>query len=156
MASHERLGTYLNDHLMGAAGALDMVDQARSKAEGTPLAEFLDWLRREIEADRDELAGIVRRLDLGESRLKQAVGSLAEKASRVKLGGDSELSLFLQLESLELGILGKRALWLGLGRLAAADPELAGTDYERLVRRATDQAEAVERRRQELVPAAFA
>jgi hypothetical protein len=54
---------------------------------------------------------------------------------------------FRLLESVELvaiGIDGKRALWTALAAESEGAPVLRGPDYDRLVRRATDQRQRVE------------
>jgi hypothetical protein len=160
MVTQERLATYLTDHMAGSAAARDLVARASSKSEGTPLGAFLDSLRQEIEADRKELAAIMNRFGVGESSVKEAAGALLEKVSRLKFeeltGAGPGVNRVLELEALLMGIRGKESLWLTLKELAASEPRLADTDYDRLIGRALQQQADVERHRLEIVPTAFA
>jgi len=160
MASRDRLATYLNDHLMGSAGARDLAEHSRAKVDGSELATFLGWLRDQIEEDRAELLGLMVRLGISEHRLKHAAGAVAEKVSRFKLDElrdeAADLNRMLELESLQLGIEGKHTLWRTLQQLARSDPELAQTDYDRLIERARQQAAEIDGHRRQLVDAAFA
>ena len=90
-------------------------------------------------------------LGIRPNRLK-AIGAWgAEKLGRLKLNGQltgySPLSRFLELESLYLGITGKRELWRALQRTLGND--LMGFDFDELGRRAERQAAEVEEHRLE-------
>jgi hypothetical protein len=71
---------------------------------------------------------------------------VAEKAGRLKLNGSllsrSPLSDLVELEGLALGVQGKLAGWRLLKALD--DPRLDGTELDRLIARAEDQAERLE------------
>lgn len=141
------LADYLNDHLGGSVGALELVDHLSGKLEkeNAELAAFLRALRREIEADQDvlkKLLGNVAR----ESVLRKALGWLGEKVGRIKLAaggeGEREPGLLEALEILALGITGKRLLW---SALRAAEVEAAKSlDLPALERRAEEQFRQVE------------
>jgi hypothetical protein len=64
---------------------------------------------------RDELQGLMKHLDIGESRTRKASAWMAEKMTELKLRFDDfrggPLQLFEALEALSLGIEGKRSLW---------------------------------------------
>jgi hypothetical protein len=46
------LGTYLHDHLAGAAHAINLVEFMCDRYEGGELGQFAAWLLVEIESDR--------------------------------------------------------------------------------------------------------
>lgn len=145
------LQTYLNDHLAGATGALQLLGHLIDHAGDSEFAAFCRRLREEIEADVAELRSLMKRLDLSESAVKKAASWLAEKASEVKLllEGEraAELGRLQALEALALGILGKRSLWTALQTVQHTSAALAGLDLPRLIRRAEEQYERVEAER---------
>lgn len=144
----EHLGTYLNDHLAGATAALELLDRLAESYAGSELGRFVAGLRADIDADREELADLVWRLDLGGRRTRQAMAWLAGKAADLKLRlddrGGGSFRLFEALEALSLGIEGKRLLWRTLAALEGDDPALHGLDYGRLIARAGEQRKRVE------------
>jgi hypothetical protein len=158
----DHLAIYLNDHLAGSVVAVELLQHLERAYSGQSVQQFAAELRSDIEDDRRELQSLMGRLNVAESRARQATAWLAEKMTMVKLrlddwaGGD--FRLFEALEALSLGIEGKRALWVALSDAAAAAPSLRQLDYARLVQRAVDQRTRVETLRLEtartaLVPA---
>jgi hypothetical protein len=145
----EVIGIYLNDHLAGATGIVELARRARGEHEGTELGGFLTTLTAEIEQDRETLRELMASLGVGEDRVKQVAAWTAEKAGRLKLNGRlisrSPLSPVLELEAVEIGVAGKAALWRMLAELD--DPRLAGADFDGLLARAERQREQVERQR---------
>ena len=144
----KEISTYLNDHLAGSVGALEMLDGLIKSQEDQPLESFLKTLRADIQSDQDELKQLMARLDIDESSMRKAGAWVAEKLSRVKLGagdaGKSELAMLQSLEGLSLGIAGKRSLWRTLGAVAEISPRLRDRDFAELEKRALDQFERVE------------
>ena len=139
----ERLATYLNDHLMGAAGALEIVDQFITEAPD--LEPVLTELKADIEADREELIKLMGRLDIAESRIRRAGGWLAEQVAEFKFAmEDQSLRRLERLEALVVGIQGKLRLWRALDAASNFNRDLAGVDYGRLAQRALDQHNRVE------------
>ena len=141
MTLHDkRLSTYLNDHLAGATGGLELVKRTASSNEGTPYEEFLTRLVREIEEDRETLKAIMDRLDIDQNQLKVSLGWMAEKVGRLKLNdqliGYSPLSRLVEFEGLMLGVTGKMALWRALQHVAGGDGRLAEFDFGALIARA--------------------
>jgi hypothetical protein len=126
------IDVYLNDHLAGATFGSDLARQLIGHGEGTPLGALMRRLAEEIEQDP----------------VKQATTWLAEKASRVKLtgmsSGEGELGTFLALETLSLGVEGKKALWIALKQVQGERPQLATLDLDELIARATSQRDALE------------
>jgi hypothetical protein len=153
------LATYLNDHLGGSTTGLELARRAASENKDNELGAFLTDLAKEIEEDRETLKEIMAALGVGEDRLKVAGGWVAEKVGRLKpnaqLTGYSPLSPLVELESLELGIHGKLALWLALLEIAGPPPLDAGRLRE-LAARAERQMADVERHRLEAARKALA
>jgi hypothetical protein len=147
----ERLSIYLNDHLAGSTVGIELARRACASNQGTPLGEYLERLASEITSDRQTLERLMAELGIRPNRLK-AIGAWgAEKLGRLKLNGQltgySPLSRFLELESLYLGITGKRELWRALH--SALGNDLMGFDFDELGRRAERQAAEVEEHRLE-------
>ena len=141
------LAIYLNDHLAGATGGVELA--RRLRASNRDLPEFgpeLAEICAEIEADRETLEAVMGRLEVGPSRLKPLAAVLAERLGRLKLNGHlwsySPLSRLDELELLQLGVTGKRRLWRALEYTHASDLE----DFElgALAERATGQLRRLE------------
>jgi hypothetical protein len=145
------LGIYLNDHLAGSTGGLELAKRAAGEYEGTELGAFLDGLRADIEADRRELETIMGQLGVQANPAKQAVAWAGEKAGRLKLNGElrgtSPLTPFIELEALSLGIEGKRLMWVALAATEPVAREIGEERLERLIGRAERQRDGVERHR---------
>lgn len=152
------LGIYLNDHLAGAMGGLELARRALRNNRGTPFEADLDRLAREIEEDRATLEGLMERLRIPRSQMKPPVAWALEKVGRLKLNGRlfeySPLSRVVELELLSSGVETKRALWAALKRVADQGIDL-GVDLDELIKRAQRQRRLIERRRLEAADAAF-
>ena len=146
--AHEHLTTYLNDHLAGSVVALELLDHLQATHAGSELGTFFKQLSSDIAADRDELQGLMERLEISESRTRKASAWFTEKMTELKLRlddpKDGSLRLFESLEALSLGIEGKRSLWIALIAAAEQSPSLQILDYERLEERAQEQRDRVE------------
>ena len=155
----EHLSDYLNDHLAGSVGALELLDRLVETYGGKPLEKFFRDLRQDIESDQAQLKELMEKLGVGESTVRKAGAWLAEKLSRPKIdlenGSPDDTGLFLALEALILGITGKRSLWRALHAASRAVPELARVDYSGLEKRAIEQCERVEARRLEVARTVF-
>jgi hypothetical protein len=155
----KNLETYLNDHLAGAAAAVALLEKLEQHRLGTPSKEFVAGIRREIEADREELRRIMERVGVAESAVRQSAGWLASKLTTAKLRiddlGGNALYALEALEALSLGIEGKHGLWVALRAAAKQHAELAVADYERLTKRAEEQRSAVENVRVDAATHAF-
>ncbi len=153
------LSVYLNDHLAGSIGAMEMLDDMIEAHKGKPLEAFLRTLRSDIEADQTELRRLMKQLAIDESNVRKAGAWIMEKFSRAKLllrdSGEPNLFRGQSLESLSLGITGKQSLWRSLGRLSQNE-RLRGFDFARLEKRATDQFERVEGKVVEIAANLFA
>lgn len=150
--SDEALSAYLNDHLAGSVGAIEMVERAIRENAGSLLARRLEGILEEIREDQAVLQDLIERTGSKENRLKKAGAWLAEKAGRVKLGGTdepTELARMEVLEALGMGIHGKRSLWRALRVVADRHAVLRGLDLDLLERRAVEQHDRVEELRLE-------
>jgi hypothetical protein len=137
------LGVYLTDHLAGATAGVDLAQKIAEAAGDTPLGAVMAELAADIEADRNLLHDLVDRLDLKEHSVKQAAGWMVEKLTRLGLNravlGSEPLARLLEMETLAMGIQGKRCLWESLKMVAGSDPNLSALDYDGLIARAHDQ-----------------
>jgi hypothetical protein len=149
--SEEHLAVYLNDHLAGAGGALELLSHIEEAHSSTAAARLAAELRPEITADVKVLEEVMQRAGVRQSRPRQAAAWLTEKIAELKVRlddrTDGSLSLLESLEALALGIEGKQALWNALAVVAPAAPALQGIDYARLKQRAEDQRRRVEPQR---------
>lgn len=146
--SDQNVSTYLNDHLAGSVGALELLGHLEAAHADTALGGFFAGLRADIEADQRELEALMGRLEVSPSGPRQAAAWLAEKAARLKLRLDDPAGgarrRLEALEALAVGIEGKRALWRALAAAAVSAPGLRGPDYQGLERRADEQRRRVE------------
>lgn len=145
--SDGRVSTYLNDHLAGSVGAIELMERAIQENAGSLLARRLEEILREIKKDQAVVQDLIERIGSKENPLKKAGAWLVEKAGRVKLGGSddpSELARLEVLETLAMGIQGKRALWRALRVVADRYPALQELDLNLLERRAAEQHDRVE------------
>jgi hypothetical protein len=145
------LAIYLNDHLAGSTGGLELVKRAAGEHEGTALGTFLAELRDEIAEDRQVLEELMERLGVTQDKAKVAVAWAGEKAARLKLNGElrgtSPLTPLIELETLSVGVEGKRLLWLALSE--AEGLPLSKERLAELVVRAEHQREGIEFHRRE-------
>jgi hypothetical protein len=150
----DNLTSYLNDHLAGSVGALELLDRLIDTYKEKPLGVFFQELRNDIRADQEKLQELIQQVGADESAVRKAGAWLVEKLSRVKMpvseSSEDEMGLFLALEALALGIMGKRSLWQALHAASQAMPQLACLDYASLEKRAMEQSERVEARRLEI------
>jgi hypothetical protein len=145
------LAIYLNDHMAGATGGVELARRAAASNRGTPYGETLAHLSREIEADRATLASIMDRLGVRIDRVRTTLAWGAEKVGRLKLNGRltgySPLSRLEEIEIMELGVTGKALLWQALGQTATA--ALSEDELTALADRARDQRRQLEHLRLE-------
>lgn len=142
------LSIYLNDHLAGSAGGVELARRLRSNNAddpvfGPPIAE----LCAEIEADRETLEGAMEQLGVSRDRLKPAGAWIGEKLGRFKLNGQltgyAPLSRLVELELLYLGLTGQIRLWSAL-EAGLGHRDVDGLDFAQMVARATAQRSRVE------------
>lgn len=151
--AREHIVTYLNDHLAGATGAVELLEHLEKEHADTEVGRLAAELHADVEADRQALKSLMERLEIAQSRTRKAAAWLGEKAAELKLRLDDpaggSLRLFESLEALSLGIEGKKSLWRALATAAEEAPHLRVADYEGLIRRAEEQRSRVETARLE-------
>lgn len=143
---------YLDDHLAGATGGVELFRRAAGSAP-EPVRSELERMTRDVEQDRESLRAVLRSLGVRVRRYKLVGGWLLEKAARAKPNGRllrrSPLSDLVELEGLLLSVLGKGAGLRVLRELATTDPRLDRGQLDVLVGRAERQAQDLERLRLE-------
>lgn len=158
MIERRLLAIYLNDHLAGATGGVELARRARSGNRGTKFGEVLEGVCVEIEADRTTLERVMSRLEVKRNGPKVAAAWAAEKLGRLKLNGRlsgySPLSRLIELEMLHIGVTGKIQLWQALKETQGA--KLAQFDLPGLIERAESQRATIERLRLDAAGEAFA
>lgn len=142
------LAVYLNDHLAGATGGIDLFRWVAAEHRGTAAGQALDRLAGEVDQERRTLLELMQVLDVRVRHYKMAAGWLAEKVLRFTVHGGvrprSGLSSVLELEALHLAVLGKCAVWRMLRLLAETDPRLDPHQLDALLARALEQSRELE------------
>ncbi|TDD98182.1 hypothetical protein [Actinomadura rubrisoli] len=158
-STREFLGIYLNDHLAGAAGGVELARRLARAHRGSDDAERLTRLAADIAADRGALLSILRSLGIPVRRYKSAAARAAEKAGRLKFNGRllsrSPLSDLVELEALRVAVEGKAAGWRTLLDVADQEPELDAGRLRTLLARADAQVTVLEELRIAAVDRAF-
>jgi hypothetical protein len=153
---------YLNDHLAGAAAAIQLAERCRAREPQSELGRVLQALLSEIEEDRAILQRVITTLGGSANPVKRASAVGMERLGSLRMAlpvfgpGSGEAARLEELEVLSLGIEGKRMLWKVLGTLASSDGRLVGFDFAGLKRRAESQRRRLEPVRLELAAAALA
>ena len=142
------LGIYLNDHLAGATGGMELAHRLAASHPDPGQRITLQRLAAEITQDRRALLDLMAALGLPVRHYKLSAAWAAEKAARLKLNGRllsrSPLSSLEELEMLRLGVEGKAAGWRTLRALADADSRLDRDRLDELMARARQQADLLE------------
>jgi hypothetical protein len=156
---HVLLGIYLNDHLAGATGGLELARRTAGAHRGTGTGTTLTRLATEIEEDREALLEIMAALDVPVRQYKVASAWVAEKVGRLKLNGRlldrSPLSSLVEMEALQLGVEGKASLWRTLLLVAKDEQRLDSSPLDTLLYRASSQLETLEGMRMEAAAEVF-
>ena len=146
-SGHDLLGIYLNDHLAGATGGLELARRVAASHRG-PGAGAAQRLAAEVAQDRAALEDIMDALGIPVRAYKVCAAWIGEKAARLKLNGyllaRSPLSDLEELEMLRLGVEGKAAGWRTLRVLAETDERLDPGRLDELIARARGQADLLE------------
>jgi hypothetical protein len=142
-----QLEIYLNDHLAGATGGVELARRLRaSNRDDAVFGETLSRVCTEIEADRTVLEQMVEELGYSRNKFKPVAAWVAEKLGRLKLNGQlrgySPLSRLIELEGLLIGITGKIGLWQTLTELGLGED--LDADLGQLTERAAAQRAAID------------
>ena len=130
------LRIYLNDHLALLVAETELIGRCLASNRGTPLGNFLQQLKNEVEAQKSIVRDILHRIGLKEgveSKVKQSTAWLVEKFGRFKLNGSlfrySELSRLVELETLAAAAQERISLWDNFDAVASQDERLAGITF---------------------------
>jgi hypothetical protein len=152
------LHVYLNDHLAGATAGVDLVKTAAGNHEGE-LGEFFVGLADAISADYHTLTSLVDQMNVHASGAKEAFAKIGSDVSSAKFSGESvddpQFGTFLTLETLSIGVEGKKCMWTALKAVAGEHPELTALDIDTLIERAQSQRDGIESKRLELAGSAL-
>lgn len=141
----DRLAIYLNDHLAGATGTVQLARRSEQAQQGTPERAEFARLATELADDRATLIDVMATLGVPRSPWKPAVATVGERLGRLKpngqLRGRSPLSTLLEVELLRLGTQANAAVWQSLRAVARHDHRLDDAQLAALEQRAHAQAE---------------
>jgi len=147
-AAQGLLGIYLNDHLAGATGGVELARRVAAANRQQQAGDALLRFAADVAADRAALLGIMTTLGVPVRAYKVCAGWIGEKAGRLKLNGRllsrSPLSSLEELEMMRLGVTGKAAGWRTLRLLADTEPRLDRGRLDELITRADSQLELLE------------
>jgi hypothetical protein len=153
------LGIYLNDHLAGATGGVELARRAAGAHRGSDIGGALERLTAEIVEDRAALLDMAAALGVPVRHYKVYAAWVAEKVGRLKFNGHvlrrSALSTVIELEVLRLAVEGKAAGWRTLREVAEHDGRLDAGRLDRLLARARRQADILEELRARQAAEAF-
>ncbi|MEV4643314.1 hypothetical protein [Saccharopolyspora sp. NPDC049357] len=139
------LSIYLNDHLAGATGGVELAARAARANRGrTPdISARVRALSEEIQSDRRSLRNIMAVLGTRTAHYKVFAAWLGEKAGRFKPNAGvfrrSPLSALIEIEALYLGVQGKTTAWRTLLAAAEQEPDLDAQHLRTLLDRAQQQ-----------------
>lgn len=140
---NDRREAYLNDHLAGAQGALDLLEGMQT-SDDEHLAALAGELHREISEDRAQLEHIIGRLELSDERMKRVVASVAASTGRLaRVGVPDPVMRLLELETVSGGVWMKQRLWQALMAAPQLQRELDDVDLEELSSRADRQLDRI-------------
>lgn len=152
------LASYLHDHLAGSHFAIELLKTLQNTHREQPLADFARGLESDVKQDQDTLRDIIHKVGEAPLDWTETAGWLAQRASQLKLKEDDSrigLGTFEALETLTLGIRGKLALWQALPIIRNVDSRVPIIDYAKLMERAEEQYNRVEKQRLELAATTF-
>ena len=150
------LVAYLRDHLSGSDVALRVVHRLSSTRQGTGDETLFRRLSEEFEEERALVRTLLSQLGASERSIKRAAALASSGVVKLTAGGEpGDLSLFRTLESLAVGIQGKRCMWRALQNLRSVPQAIHGVTVADMEGKAVRQWEDVEKRRRALVEETF-
>ena len=143
----ENLVSYLVDHLTGSDAALTTVARLALSREDADERRLFCALKQQFESERAIVRSVLGQLGSSAVSLKRAAGYASGAVLQAAAGGaEGSLAMFRTLESLLIGVQGKRCLWR---TLQAVDLEFKESgDFKMLERQALEQWERIEALRQ--------
>jgi hypothetical protein len=152
------LATYLRDHLAGSHFAIKLLTSLGEQFNGQDLGAFALALRTDLQQDQDTLEELLECVGKAQVDLSEVTGWLAERASQCKLErahSGAGIGTFEALETLTLGIQGKKALWHALTLIRGFDKRIPALDFHGLISRAEGQYRRTEKGRIQLIDETF-
>jgi hypothetical protein len=145
---HRLLESYLQDHWLAAHAELRLARRAASGAMEETARRELAALAREVAEDRAALLAILDGLGIGRPRAAERLVAGAELVGRLKTNGTwwhrSPVSDLVEVEGWIEAVQLRRLGWAALRELADLDSRLNPYQLDLLIRRAEDQAAALE------------
>lgn len=159
MPDVQLLRIYLNDHLAGSVGGLELARRCKSSNEGTALAGFLGELISALETERALVEQLLGDIGGTPNVAKQGAVWALEKLGRLKLNGKikgySDLSRLVELETLTMGVTGKLSLWRSIQAIEHEIPAFKERGFEQLIKRSEDTIETLKKFSKEAAERAF-
>jgi hypothetical protein len=137
--------SYLADHLTGSDAAFAVVTRLKNSQRSGPEAALFSRLHREFVEEREIVGEMLRTLGGSPIKLKRLAGQAAGAVLQAAAGGEpGDLALFRTLESLAVGVQGKRCLWRAAQRLEPALQAPTAKTFHDLERQALAQWQHIE------------
>lgn len=142
----ERFVAYLEDHLVGSEAALAVARRLRRRHEHGEIGDVMGTIVPAIEREQQVVRDVISLVGRPAERVSVIglIGTVAAGATTVLTVLRRSLpepvpSVLEDLESLAIGVWGKRLLWGALMRMALADRRFEEFDPEGLARQAEEQ-----------------
>lgn len=139
----DKLSGYLGDHLLAAESGVWLFESVKRTWRDTEYRPAFDELWRDVAADRDDLAALIRRLGYVPGKAKMAVAWVGAQLSKAgplnPFHKSGSMVGQLELEALQSAVHGKESLWTSLLALSSADHRLDPEDLQRPKDRARKQ-----------------
>lgn len=150
------LAAYLREHLTGSDAATKVVGRLRRSEEGTREGALFARLHDEFRGERDAVRALLNELGYSSVSVKRLAGQVGGVLFKEAAGGRrGDAALFRTLESLAIGVQGKRCLWRALHTLAHGNDALDPRTFLDFEAQAVEQWESIEHCRRALVPHTF-
>jgi hypothetical protein len=150
------LAAYLRDHLTGSDAAIQVVERLRLTHAGSQEGRLFASLFDEFREEREVVRLLLEQIGAAAQSVKRLAGQASGSVLMVASGGErGDLSLFRTLESLAIGVQGKRCMWRALQSLLGEQPIPSVRSLAGLEAMAVRQWDAIEERRLALVAATF-
>jgi hypothetical protein len=139
------LRSYLADHLTGSDAAFAVVARLKDAQPDGAEAELFVRLHREFAEERAIVGDLLETLGGSPFKIKRLAGQAAGVVLQAAAGGEpGDLALFRTLESLAVGVQGKRCLWRVAQRLEPGLRPPAAKSFKDLEQQAIDQWQDIE------------